>query len=85
MNIHIDRIILRDMDVDPDRASILRSSIRSELERIIASEGLPEGIAGGRISRISAPAINASESGGERALAGSLARSIHSGLSGLGR
>jgi hypothetical protein len=85
MNIHIDRIILKDMDVDPDRASGLRFSLRSELERIIASEGLPDGIVEGKVSRISAPAINASESGGERALAGSLARSIHRGLGGLGR
>lgn len=85
MNIHIDRIILRDMDVDPDRASILRSSLRFELERVLMQEGLPDGIAGGKISRISAPAINASESGGERALAGSLARSIHRGLGGLGK
>jgi hypothetical protein len=73
------------VDVDPDQASSLQSSLRSELERIIASEGLPEGIAGGEISQISAPALNVHGPGGERQMAGSLARSIHSSLMGLGR
>jgi hypothetical protein len=73
------------VDVNPGQASSLQSSLRSELERIIASEGLPEGIAGGKISQISAPAMDVSGPGGERQMAGSLARSIHRGLMGLGR
>jgi hypothetical protein len=85
LNIHIDRIVLRDLDMDPDRAERLRTSLVSELNRIIIQEGMPEGIAGGKISQISAPAIDVPASGSERQMAGSLARSIHRSIMGLGR
>lgn len=82
INVHIDRIVLRDIDIDPDRAEILRSSLASELGRIITQEGLPEGMTGREISRISAPSLDAPGSGSERQIAGSLARSIHRSIRG---
>lgn len=82
INVHIDRIVLRDMDIDPDRAEILRSSLASELVRIITQEGLPEGVAGREISRISAPSLVMPGSGSETQMAGSLARSIHRSIRG---
>jgi hypothetical protein len=85
LKIHIDRIVLRDLDMAPERAESLRASLASELKKIIIRDGLPEGLAGGKISRLSAPALELPESGRERQMAGILAGSIHRGLKGLGR
>lgn len=83
MNIHIDRIILRDVDIDADRAESLRSSLASELEKIMIREGIPPGLADGKFSRISAPAFDVPGSGNEKQMASSLAKSVNQAIRGI--
>jgi hypothetical protein len=80
LNVHIDRIVLSGLDVDPGRADSLRSSIGRELQRVLAERGLTEGLKGGAISRISIPAMKASDLGSEALIASKVAKSVYRAL-----
>jgi hypothetical protein len=80
VNLHIDRIVLNGLDISPGRADSLRSSIGQELQKALAEGGQVEGMTAGSFSRISIPAVKASDLGSEAQIAGSVARSVHSAL-----
>jgi len=82
LNVHIDRIVLSGLDIDPGRADSLRSSIGLELQRVLAEGGQAEGMTAGAVSRISIPAVKASDLGSEGQIAGRVAKSVHSALGG---
>jgi len=74
--------MLSGLDVDPGKAESLRSSIVLELHKALAGGGLVEGMAAGAVSRISVPAVKASDLGSEAQIAGNLARSVQSAIDG---
>jgi hypothetical protein len=82
VNVHIDRIVLSGLDIAPGRADSLRSSIGLEVQRVLAERGLVEGMTSGAVSRISIPAMNASDLGSEALIASNVARSVKSALGG---
>jgi hypothetical protein len=82
--IDIDRIILTDLDVTPERAERIRALIEIELQRLLDGQGVVDGLAGGELPYLPAPPLALSGQNNDLHLAGGLARSVAQSLRGLG-
>jgi hypothetical protein len=74
--IEIDRIILTDLGVTPQRAERIRALVEAELQRLLAQEGWPEGLAGGEVDHLDAPTMHLAQPHSDVRLASGLAQSI---------
>jgi hypothetical protein len=83
LDVEIDRIVLRGMEMTPGRAEGLRIMVESELSRILIDEGMAEGLAGGETTRLQAEPVE--WTGSDHLLARGLAESIAGGLRETGR
>ncbi len=78
--VEIDRITLTGLEVTPDRAEHIRTQVEAELRRRLQREGLPQGLAGGQVSRLHAPEMHLAEPHSDSSVAGALAGSISHAL-----
>jgi len=76
----IDRIVLADLGVTPERAEHLRALVEVELQGLLERQGLPDGLAGGEVPHLDAPAMNFADSHSDSRLANGLAQSIAQAL-----
>ena len=79
----IDRIILTDLGVTPGRAERLRALVEVELQQLLEGGGWPDGLAGGEVSHLDAPAMHIVESHSDSDLASGLAQSIAQAVHGV--
>ncbi len=76
INLTIDRIILNDMGITPDRAEGIRAMVEVELQRLLEQEGIRDNLESGEFSQLSTPEMYITESQSDLNLAGSLAQRI---------
>ena len=81
--VEIDRIVLTGLDVTPDRAERIRALMGVELQRILESGGRLEGLAGGEVRRLDAPAVHVADLRSDGRIASGLARSIAQAVRGV--
>ena len=82
--IEIDRIILTDLGVTPDRAERIRTLVEVELQLLLEREVLPRGTVGGEISHLHVPTMQLAEHNSDQHLASGVARRIAQGLRAAG-
>jgi len=82
--LRIDRIVLTDLGVTPERAEHIRELVEVELQRLLERDGWPDGLAGGEVPHLDAPTMHVAEPHSDSRLAGGLARSIAQALHGAG-
>jgi hypothetical protein len=75
-SVEIDRIVLTDLDVTPDRAERIRALVEVELQRLLEQGGWPDGLAAGEVDHLEAPALHLAEPHNDSRLANGLAQSI---------
>ena len=81
-SIEIDRIILTDLGVTPDRAEHIRALVGTELRRLLMQgEGL-EGLAGGEIRHLAAPSMHLTNARDDHHIANGVAQSIAQAIRG---
>jgi hypothetical protein len=78
--VEIDSITLTGLELTPDRAEHLRTQVEVELRGRLRREGLPQGLSGGRVSRLHAPEMHLAEPHSDGSVAGALAGSIYQAL-----
>jgi hypothetical protein len=78
--VEIDRIVLTDLGVTPDRAEHIRMSVEVELQRLLERDGWPDGLAAGEVPHLDAPEIHLAEPDSDSRLANGLAQSIAQSL-----
>jgi hypothetical protein len=83
VTIDIDRLILTDLDVTPDRAERIRAWVESALQRLLEGDGWPDAFADNAVSYVNLPTIHLDELHSDRDLANRLARSIAETLRGM--
>lgn len=83
VTIDIDRFILTDLEVTPERAERIRAWVEVELQRLLEGGGWPDELADSAISYVNLPTIHLDELHSDRDLANSLARSIAEALRGM--
>lgn len=80
----IDRIVLSDLGVAPERAERIRALVEVELQRLLERKGWPDGLAGGEVRHLDAPEVRLAKPHSDSHLAGNLAQSIARALQGAG-
>ncbi len=83
ISVYIDRIVLTDLWVTPERAEHIRAMVGTELGRLLERRGLPEGLTGGHIPSLDVQSVQPAESRSDSSLASSLARNVAQALQGL--
>lgn len=76
ISVDIDRIVLTDAGMVPDRAERISAMVEAELQRLLEIEGLPEGLTGGDIPSLEVQAMHLAEPQSDNRLASSLAMKI---------
>jgi hypothetical protein len=74
--IEIDRIILTDLGVTPDRAERLRALVEMELQRLLAQDGWPDGLANSEVGHLDALPVHLAGPHSDSRLASGLAQNI---------
>lgn len=83
--LRIERIVMTDIGVAPERAERIRSLMEVELQRLLNRDGMPGGLSSGRVSNLTVPAIRLSPPHSDTRLAAGVSHSISQALQGLGR
>ena len=83
MTIDIDRLMLTDLDVTPDRAERIRAWVEVEVQRLLEGDGWPDELADSAVSYVNLPTIHLDELHSDRDLANRVARSIAEALRGM--
>jgi hypothetical protein len=81
----IDRIILTDLDVTPERAEQIRGLVETSLQRLMARDSRIEALPPSDVHRLEMPAIHLAGNHGDHHLAEGLAHGIARAIGGLGR
>jgi len=74
--VDIDRIVLSGLEVTLDRAEHIRTLVETGLQRQLQREGLPQGMAGGRVKSLHAPEMHLAEPHSDSSVAGALTKNI---------
>ena len=81
VNLHIERLILDGIDVEPAHRPILQASLERELGRLIARGGVgSELAAGGAVPSVKAGRFEFSGTGNPRQLGRQIARAVYGGI-----
>ena len=81
--LHIDRLVLDGLPVEPAHAARIHRAAERELTRLLGREPAPQQLlAGGAASRIDAPHIAPGPGEGPGALGARIARAVHGALEG---
>lgn len=71
--VDIDRIVLTDVGMAPDRSEQVRAMVGAELQRLLEKEGLPEDFRGGDIQSLEVQAMHLAEPQSDSLIANTLA------------
>ena len=74
VTIDIDRLMLTDLDVTPDRVERIRAWVEAEVRRLLEGGGWPHEFADSAVSYVNLPTIHLDELHSDRDLAHRLAR-----------
>jgi len=81
--VDIERIVLTDLVLPPERAERLRGLVALELQHFLKQEGLADGLVNREVSDLSVPMIHPAEMQSDNRLASTLAQRIASALRGV--
>lgn len=80
VNLHIERLILDGIDIEPAHRPILQAALERELGRLIARGGVgPELVAGGAVPSVKG-GFELSGTGNPRQLGRQIARAVYGGI-----
>jgi hypothetical protein len=81
LRVHIERLILDGIPVEPGRMRELHAATEGELARLLVEQGMPQGLlAGGAVPVLHAPVISLPPDAEPAALGARLARSLYRSL-----
>jgi len=81
LNLHIDRLVLDGISVEPHQRSLLKVSLETELGRLLARNGIaPELQSGGAFNAIRMGSIDVGEKNKPSFLGQQIARSVYGGI-----
>lgn len=81
INLHIERLILDDVNVAPDQRHLLQTSVAAELTRMLAEGTLSPDLAQGtNLPRLSGRSIQINEVGKPAQLGRQIAQSVYGGI-----
>lgn len=81
VNLHIERLILEGIDLDPAQRPILQAAVEVELGRLIAEGGVGASLAGGRaVPSLRAHGFQMSGDGNPRQLGRRIAGAVYGGI-----
>jgi hypothetical protein len=80
--IDIDRLILTDLDITPERAERIRVLVEVELQRLLARDGMADGLAEGDVPYLQAPALTLAAHNSDQQLVGGLVQRVAQALNG---
>lgn len=81
--VDIERIVLTDLDVTPDRAERLRALVEAELQRLLVQDGWLEGLASREVDHLQAPPMHLAQPLSDSRLVSGLAQSIAQTVRGM--
>lgn len=82
--VEIDRIVLTDLGVTPQRAEGIRALVEVGLQRLLERDGLPDGLIGGEVAHLTAPTMHLAEPHSDSRLADGLAQGLAQALRRVG-
>jgi hypothetical protein len=81
VNLHIERLVLDGIDVEPAQHPRLQEALQTELGRLLAEGGIAEKLAsGGAVPPVSAKEFRMSGDGNPTQLGRQIARSVYGGM-----
>lgn len=81
VNLHIERLVLDGLTLERGQEPRLRAAVQAELARLIAADGLAQGLmSGGATPRLQAGEIRVSAGSSSRHLGQQIARAVYGGL-----
>lgn len=81
LNLHIERLILEGINIEPHQRPLLQEALQTELTRLLTTGGLSQDFAGGlAVPRISAPSIPLAADNQPVRLGQQIARSVYGGI-----
>lgn len=81
INLHIERLVLDGVNIEPRHRSLLQQAVQTELTRLLVTGGLSQDFAGGfAVPRISAPSIPLAADNQPTQLGQQIARSVYRGI-----
>ena len=81
INLHIERLILDGISVEPHKRPVLKATLESELGRLLVQHGIAAGLqSGGAFNAIRTDSIDVGEKNEPSHLGQQIARSVYGGL-----
>jgi hypothetical protein len=81
INVHIERLVLDCVNIEPQHRSLLQQAVQTELSRLLATGGLPQEFSSNlAVPRISAPSIPLAADSQPAQLGQQIARSVYGGI-----
>jgi hypothetical protein len=80
VNLHIDRLVLEGIDLEPAQRPLLQAALEAELGRLIAEGGVGGLAAGGAVPAIKAGGIEMSGEGNPAQLGRQIAGAVYGGI-----
>lgn len=81
INLHIERLVLDGVNIEPQQRPLLQQAVQIELTRLLATGGLSRDFAGGlAVPRISSPSISLAADNHPAQLGRQIARSVYGGI-----
>lgn len=81
LHLHIDRLILNDINLTPSQRRLLQSAVESELSRLLSERGASHFQQNQAIASLSIPPINATPNSTPAQLGQQIAHNIYQGMS----
>jgi hypothetical protein len=80
VNLHIERLVLDGIDVEPAQRPVLQAALEAELGRLIAEGGVGALAAGGAVPSVKAEGFQMSGDGNPSQLGRQIAGSVYGGI-----
>jgi hypothetical protein len=80
VNLHIERLVLEGIDIDPAQRPILQAALEAELGRLIAEGGVGALAAGGAVPSVKAEGFQMSGDGNPSQLGRQIAGAVYGGI-----
>ena len=81
INLHIERLVLDGVEVEPSQADLVRRAVEGELSRLLAAGGLAPGLqSGGALPSIGAGSLDLGINDNPTRLGQEIARSVYDGI-----
>ncbi len=80
INLHIERLVLEGIDLDPAQRPILQAAVEAELSRLLAEGGVGSLAAGGAVPSVKAEGFQMGGDGNPSALGRQIAGAVYGGI-----